>query len=58
MRDADALVILTEWNEFRALHLDRVKTLLRQPIVIDLRDIYAPQQMAELGFRYTSVGRS
>jgi UDPglucose 6-dehydrogenase len=57
MQGADALVILTEWNEFRALHLDRVKALLRQPVVIDLRDIYAPQQMAELGFRYTSVGR-
>ena len=57
MRDADALVILTEWNEFRALHLDRVKALLRQPVVIDLRDIYAPEQMGELGFRYTSVGR-
>jgi UDPglucose 6-dehydrogenase len=50
-------VILTEWNEFRALHLDRVKALLRQPVVIDLRDIYSPQRMAELGFRYTSLGR-
>jgi UDPglucose 6-dehydrogenase len=57
MRDADAVVILTEWNEFRALQLDRVKALLREPCVIDLRNLYAPQRMAELGFRYTSVGR-
>jgi len=54
---ADALVILTEWNEFRALDLARVKSLLKQPIVVDLRNIYEPKDMAEAGFRYSSVGR-
>jgi UDPglucose 6-dehydrogenase len=54
---ADAVVILTEWNEFRALDLGRVKSLLKTPLMIDLRNIYRPQQMAEAGFRYVSVGR-
>ncbi|MBL8836797.1 MAG: UDP-glucose/GDP-mannose dehydrogenase family protein, partial [Alphaproteobacteria bacterium] len=54
---ADALVILTEWNEFRALDLARVKALLRTPIVVDLRNVYEPKDMAEAGFRYTSIGR-
>ncbi len=54
---ADALVILTEWNQFRALELERLKELLEQPLVIDLRNIYKPRQMAAAGFRYVSVGR-
>ncbi len=54
---ADALVILTEWNQFRALELGRLKGLLNQPLVIDLRNIYQPAQMAAAGFRYLSVGR-
>ncbi len=54
---AVALVILTEWNLFRALELDRLKQLLEQPLVIDLRNIYQPSQMAAAGFRYISVGR-
>ncbi len=54
---ADALVILTEWNEFRALDLARVKSLLKAPIVVDLRNVYEPKDMAEAGFRYTSIGR-
>ena len=54
---ADALVILTEWNQFRALEFKRLKTLLNQPLVIDLRNIYQPAQMAAAGFRYISVGR-
>jgi UDPglucose 6-dehydrogenase len=54
---ADALVILTEWNEFRALELKRLKGLLNQPLVIDLRNIYAPAKMAAAGLRYVSVGR-
>ncbi len=54
---ADALVILTEWNQFRALELERLKKLLNQPLVIDLRNIYQPAQMAAAGFRYLSVGR-
>jgi len=57
MTGADALVIITEWNEFRALDLARVKSLLRQPILIDLRNVYSPVEMAEAGFRYSSVGR-
>jgi len=55
---ADAVVILTEWNEFRALDLKRVKALMRAPVMIDLRNIYRPAQMAEAGFRYVSVGRA
>ncbi len=54
----DALVIATEWNEFRALELRRLAALLRQPLVVDLRNIYAPDQMAAAGLRYVSVGRS
>jgi UDPglucose 6-dehydrogenase len=54
---ADGVVILTEWNEFRALDLARVKTLLKQPLMVDLRNIYGPAQMAAAGFRYISVGR-
>ncbi len=57
MHGADALVILTEWNEFRALDLTKVKSLLNQPIVIDLRNIYKPTEMQALGFNYTSIGR-
>jgi UDPglucose 6-dehydrogenase len=54
---ADGVVILTEWNEFRALDLDRVKGLLKHPLMVDLRNIYRPAQMAEAGFTYVSVGR-
>jgi UDPglucose 6-dehydrogenase len=55
---ADALVLLTEWNEFRALDLARVKSLLRSPIVVDLRNIYQPQEMTDAGFVYHSIGRT
>ena len=54
---ADAVVILTEWNQFRALDLDRVKLLLRQPVMVDLRNIYRPEDMRARGFRYSSIGR-
>jgi UDPglucose 6-dehydrogenase len=57
MTGADALVLITEWNEFRALDLARAKSLLGQPILIDLRNVYNPAEMAEAGFRYSSVGR-
>ncbi len=57
MDGADAVVIVTEWNEFRALDLKRVKSLLRSPTVIDLRNIYKPADMAEAGFFYFSIGR-
>jgi UDPglucose 6-dehydrogenase len=54
---ADAMVLATEWNEFRALNFDRVKHALRQPNIIDLRNVYDPNRMAALGFNYKSVGR-
>jgi UDPglucose 6-dehydrogenase len=54
---ADALVIVTEWEQFRALDLPRVKHLMQTPIVVDLRNIYRPENMAALGFRYTCIGQ-
>ena len=54
---ADALVIITEWDEFRALDMSRVKETLAAPVLIDLRNIYNPTQMTDLGFDYVSVGR-
>jgi len=54
---ADAVVIITEWDQFRALDLDRMKLLMKTPTVIDLRNIYRPEDMKARGFRYTSVGR-
>jgi UDPglucose 6-dehydrogenase len=57
MQDADVLVIVTEWNEFRALDLGRVKELMRRPVVVDLRNIYRPADMAAAGFDYHSIGR-
>jgi len=55
--DADALVIITEWDQFRALDLDRVKLLMRQPVMVDLRNIYKPEDLRARGFVYSSVGR-
>ncbi|MDR3436919.1 UDP-glucose/GDP-mannose dehydrogenase family protein [Telmatospirillum sp.] len=57
IKDAHALVILTEWNEFRALDFDRVKALLKAPVIVDLRNIYNPAEMMTLGFHYSSIGR-
>nr|WP_321359998.1 UDP-glucose/GDP-mannose dehydrogenase family protein [uncultured Hyphomonas sp.] len=54
---ADALVILTEWDQFRALDLDRIKAALNSNVVVDLRNIYSPDDMAAKGFAYTSIGR-
>ncbi|KHK90237.1 UDP-glucose dehydrogenase family protein [Novosphingobium malaysiense] len=54
---ADAVVIVTEWDAFRALDLARVKSLLKSPVLVDLRNIYQPEAMREAGFAYTSVGR-
>jgi UDPglucose 6-dehydrogenase len=54
---ADVLVIITEWNQFRALDMEKLKTLLRAPVMVDLRNIYKPAEMKEAGFRYYSVGR-
>ena len=57
MQGADALVIVTEWNAFRALDLKRVKAALKSPVVVDLRNIYNPEEMRAAGFDYRSVGR-
>jgi UDPglucose 6-dehydrogenase len=57
MPQADAIAILTEWNEFRALDLAQVKSLLKKPVIVDLRNIYRPEEMVAAGFAYTSVGR-
>ncbi|CAN5489264.1 nucleotide sugar dehydrogenase [soil metagenome] len=57
IKDADALVIVTEWNQFRALDMNKVKSLLKAPKVADLRNIYEPKTMRELGFEYVGVGR-
>ena len=57
IESADALVIITEWDQFRALDFDRVKSLMTAPVLIDLRNIYNPIRMAEQGFTYISVGR-
>lgn len=54
---ADALVIITEWNEFRALDLERVGGTMNERLIIDLRNIYKPQEMEQAGFRYVSIGR-
>jgi UDPglucose 6-dehydrogenase len=54
---ADALVLCTEWNRFRNIDWDRIKNLLKRLVVVDLRNIYKPERMRELGFKYTSVGR-
>ncbi|MEH3106968.1 MAG: UDP-glucose/GDP-mannose dehydrogenase family protein [Sphingomonas fennica] len=57
MEGADALVIVTEWDAFRALDFDRVKSLLSAPVLVDLRNIYNPAEMEALGFAYTGIGR-
>ena len=56
-RGADCLVVLTEWNEFKELDFKRIKKLLRQPLILDGRNIYDPARMRALGFRYIGVGR-
>ncbi|HJQ60213.1 MAG TPA: UDP-glucose/GDP-mannose dehydrogenase family protein [Vineibacter sp.] len=56
-KDADCLVVLTEWTQFRALDPKRLKQLLRQPVVVDLRNIFNPSEMRGLGFAYQCVGR-
>ncbi|MCR6631168.1 MAG: UDP-glucose/GDP-mannose dehydrogenase family protein [Magnetospirillum sp.] len=57
MAGADCLVIVTEWNEFRALDLGRVKSLLADPVVVDLRNVWDPKEMKDAGFTYVSIGR-
>jgi len=54
---ADALAIITEWDAFRALDLERLAGLMTQPVLIDLRNVYKPEEARALGFAYSSVGR-
>ncbi|GLS66905.1 UDP binding domain-containing protein, partial [Methylobacterium oxalidis] len=54
---ADALVLVTEWDAFRALDFDRLKAVMAEPVVVDLRNVYRPEDMGRRGLRYTSVGR-
>ena len=55
--DADVVVLMTEWNAFRALDLKRLRDTMRQPVFVDLRNVYTPSEMAAAGFVYTSIGR-
>jgi UDPglucose 6-dehydrogenase len=55
---ADGLMIVTEWDEFRSLDLDRIKKVMRRPVMVDGRNLYDPKTMRELGFVYRGVGRS
>jgi UDPglucose 6-dehydrogenase len=57
VEEADAVVIVTEWEQFRALDLDRVRELMACPVVIDLRNVYRPDDMKKHGFAYSCVGR-
>ncbi|MEP6925652.1 MAG: UDP-glucose/GDP-mannose dehydrogenase family protein [Pyrinomonadaceae bacterium] len=57
IKDSDALVLMTEWNQFRALDMEKVKRLLKAPKIADLRNIYEPSDMREQGFEYVGVGR-
>ncbi len=54
---ADALVVLTEWNEFRFLNMERIRAALRRPVIVDGRNLYEPERMRRLGFEYHSIGR-
>ena len=58
MKDAHALAILTEWNEFRGLDLGRLKSTMAAPVLVDLRNIYNPDDMADAGFTYSCIGRA
>src|SRR5690606_21717317 len=55
--NADAVVLITEWNEFRSLDLERLKATMKQPVLVDLRNVYSEQEAAKYGFAYFSVGR-
>jgi len=57
-KGADCLVVLTEWNEFKELDFKKIKKLLKQPVIVDGRNIYDPEKMKKMGFRYFGVGRS
>jgi UDPglucose 6-dehydrogenase len=56
-KGCDALIVVTEWNEFKQLDLEKVKGLLKSPVIFDGRNIYDPAMMKEMGFTYRSIGR-
>lgn len=56
-RDADAVILMTEWNQYRALDLEKIRDCLKEPVFIDLRNVYEPDKVKALGFRYSGVGR-
>ena len=58
MKDASGVMLMTEWDVFRNLDFRRVKSLMRQPVMIDCRNIYVPAELEELGFSYAGVGRA
>lgn len=57
VRDADAIVLMTEWNQYRGLDLAKLKALMRGDVFVDLRNVYERQWMQEHGFKYSCVGR-
>ncbi|MDX9925108.1 MAG: UDP-glucose/GDP-mannose dehydrogenase family protein [Ignavibacteriaceae bacterium] len=57
LKDSDALLVLTEWNEFRNPDYEKIKSILKNPVLFDGRNIYEPNRMGELGFTYYSIGR-
>ena len=57
VKDCDALIVVTEWDEFRNVDLQEIKGLLKQPILIDGRNIYNPAEMKTFGFTYVGIGR-
>jgi UDPglucose 6-dehydrogenase len=57
MKGADALVIMTEWNQFRNLDLEKIRKILSEPYFFDPRNIYDPQRLRDMGFHYYGVGR-
>jgi UDPglucose 6-dehydrogenase len=57
LRDADALAVITDWNEYRHPDFERMRTLLRRPVIVDGRNLYTPSKMQQLGFEYYSIGR-
>jgi UDPglucose 6-dehydrogenase len=57
VRGADAMVVVTEWVQYRTLDLERLKNEMAHPVVVDLRNIYRPEDMAAHGFTYESIGR-
>src|SRR5207253_11413948 len=55
--DADAVALVTEWNEFKFLNLERLRAVMRRPVVFDGRNLWEPERMRRLGFEYHSIGR-